>query len=198
MNKLHLGAGRNILKGWINTDNHNLPQKHQREICATTVHLDITEKFNLESNTFDYIFSEHVIEHIPYVSGCNMISESYRVLRPGGKIRISTPSLEFLIRMYTDKNDEFMNRYIKFSYKQYNLPGNTDTFVINNFVRDWGHEFIYDKKTLSDLLTSTGFTNIREYNVCESDDIHLRNLENVHRLPEGFLQLETMTLEATK
>lgn len=198
MNKLHLGAGRNILKGWVNTDNHNLPQKRQQEIRATTLHLDITEKFNLESDTFDYIFSEHVIEHIPYVHGRNMISESYRVLKTGGKIRISTPSLEFLIRMYNEKDSEFMNRYIEFSYKQYNLPGNTDTFVINNFVRDWGHEFIYDKKTLSDLLTSTGFTNVCEYNVCESEDIHLRDLENVSRLPEGFLQLETMTLEATK
>lgn len=197
MNKLHLGAGRNILHSWLNTDNHLLTQKHQDLLRRTTQHLDVTSKFNLESNSFDYIFSEHVIEHIPYHHGVNMLTESYRVLKDGGKIRISTPDLEFLIRMYIEKNN-LINEYIDFSAKQYNLANNTDTFIINNFVRDWGHEFIYDKKTLESLMSSIGFKDITYHNVGESDDVNLRGLENISRLPDGFLQLETITIEAIK
>lgn len=197
MNKLHLGAGRNLLSGWLNTDNHELPQKHQTLLKQTTQHLDVTKEFNLESNFFDYIFTEHVIEHMSYSDGVNMLTESYRVLKPGGRIRISTPDLEFLIRMYLEK-DQLIKEYIKFSADRYNLAGDTDTFIINNFVRDWGHEFIYDKKTMKSLLERIGFKDIKTYNIKESDDIHLCNLENDTRLPNGFLQLETFTMEASK
>jgi predicted SAM-dependent methyltransferase len=197
MNKLHLGAGRNLLPGWTNTDNHMIVQKHQSLLQRTTQHLDITKKFDLESNFFDYIFTEHVIEHISYHDGVNMLTESYRVLKPGGRIRISTPDLEFLIQMYLEKN-KLMEEYIKFSAERYNLPGDTDTFIINNFVREWGHEFIYDKKTMISLLERIGFKDIKMYNIRESDDEHLCNLENASRLPDGFLQLETFTIEASK
>jgi hypothetical protein len=30
------------------------------------------------------------------------------------------------------------------------------TFVINNFVRDWGHQFIYDEPALSAALRESG------------------------------------------
>jgi predicted SAM-dependent methyltransferase len=197
MNKLHLGAGRNILSGWLNTDNHLMPQKHQSLLQRTTKHLDVTKTFDLDSNFFDYIFTEHVIEHMPYHDGVNMLTESYRVLKPGGKIRVSTPDLGFLIQMYLEK-DELINEYIKFSATRYSLPGNTDTFVINNFVRDWGHEFIYDVKTLTALMTDIGFKDITSHRIGESNDPHLCNLENASRLPDGFLQLETFTLQGTK
>jgi predicted SAM-dependent methyltransferase len=198
MKKLHLGCGRNLLSGWINTDNHNLSQKHQNFLRTHTIHLDITEHFELESNSIDYVFSEHVIEHITYRDAVNMLTESYRVLKPGGKIRISTPDLNFLIEMYVKPRTELIDSYIQYSINQYSLPGPYDTFVINNFVRDWGHEFIYDKKTLTHAVESIGFTNVTWHNISESDDEHFRNLEDASRLPAGFLQLEKMTMEAIK
>ena len=38
-----------------------------------------------------------MIEHLKYSDGQNMLKESFRVLKPKGKIRISTPDLQFLI-----------------------------------------------------------------------------------------------------
>ena len=52
-----------------------------------------------------------------------------------------------------------------------------DIFVINNFFRDWGNKFIYDYKTLRDVLEKCGFINITRYNPGESDDKNLQGIE---------------------
>ena len=200
MIKLHLGCGRNLLGGWINTD-FNTAKFQGSDF------LDVTEKFPYDDNSVDYIFSEHMIEHINYQDGKFMIEESFRVLKSGGKIRISTPDLKFLINLYTEDKTDLQKKYIDYSvnHKSYNVSIGTDTFIINNFVRDWGHTFIYDEKTLKSLFESVGFSDVKSYLISESEDENLKNLENINDSEnrgqgqtKEFLQLETFTLEATK
>ena len=200
MIKLHLGCGRNLLEGWINTD-FNTAKFQGSDF------LDVTEKFPYDDNSVDYIFSEHMIEHISYQDGKFMLEESFRVLKSGGKIRISTPDLKFLINLYTEDKTDLQKKYIDYSvnHKSYNVSIGTDTFIINNFVRDWYHTFIYDEKTLKSLLESIGFSDVKSYLISESEDENLKNLENINDSEnrgqgqtKEFLQLETFTLEATK
>ena len=199
MIKLHLGCGRNLLGGWINT-----ASKTSLQGCD---YLDVTEKFPYDDNSVDYIFSEHMIEHISLQDGKFQLEESFRVLKSGGKIRISTPDLKFLIELYTDNKTDLQKRYIDYTVKHpaYNVSIGIDTFIINNFVRDWGHIFIYDKKILKTLLESIGFTDVKSYLITESEDENLKNLEHITdeiNINQGqtkeFLQLETFTLEAKK
>ena len=191
MIKLHLGCGRNILGGWINTD-------YNTAKFSGSDYLDVTKKFPYDNNSVDYIFSEHMIEHISYQDGKFMLEESFRVLKSGGKIRISTPDLKFLIKLYNEDKTELQKRYIEYSFKEYKLDGNSDTFVINNFHRDWGHIFIYDEKTLKSLFESIGFFDLKCYGLMESDDEELRGVEHIIRQPDGFIQLESFTVEGTK
>jgi predicted SAM-dependent methyltransferase len=194
--KLHLGCGSNYLPSWTNTD---YPPKND-----SVIQLDATQPFPFDDNTFDYVFSEHMIEHIPFEGGLSMIKESYRVLKPGGKIRLSTPDLKFLIDLHQNPTKEINQKYISWAVdlfwgNQIYIPG----MVFNNFVRNWGHTFIYDTDTLSHSLTVAGFKNITAWKIGESDDLDLQNLENETRrvrkgMPSGFLQLETFTLEGTK
>lgn len=190
--KLHIGCGNNLLEDWLNSDYH--PKSNN------ILHLDATKKFPLNDNTFDYIFSEHMVEHIPYAGGALMFSECYRVLKNNGKIRISTPDLQFLIDLYKKEKSELQIEYIKWATNQSikNAPYCDDTFVINNYVRDWGHQFIYDEKTLIQALKIAGFTNIVRFDINQSQDELLQSLENESRMPTGFLRLESFTLEATK
>ena len=60
--KLHIGCGSNILDGWLNSDYY--------PPLASVLHLDATKRFPFEDNTFDYVFSEHVIEHIAFSGAC--------------------------------------------------------------------------------------------------------------------------------
>jgi predicted SAM-dependent methyltransferase len=190
--KLHIGCGTNIIDGWLNTDYYPKP--------LTIFHLDATKPFPFADRQFKYICSEHMIEHIPFPYGIKMITECYRVLSLHGKLRISTPDLGFLIDLCRNDKNEVQHAYIEWaSNEKINyVPFADEAFVINNFVRDWGHTFIYNEKVLRYLFEQAGFANITRCAINESSDEALRDLENFKRMPEGFLQLETITLEGTK
>lgn len=69
--KLHLGAATSLLDGWLNTD--ILP------VSGKSIYLNATKLFPIADNTFDYIFSEHMIEHIGYEEGLFMQYEGRMV-----------------------------------------------------------------------------------------------------------------------
>jgi predicted SAM-dependent methyltransferase len=190
--KLHIGCGENTIDGWLNSD--------FTPMAAGVIHLDAASAFPFDDGRLDYIYSEHMIEHLPYAEGMSMLSECYRVLRPGGIMRLTTPDLDFLIDLYRDDKSELQEEYIKWATDTFisSAPDYIDTIVINNFFRDWGHQFVYDKKTLRSALAQAGFVGVTECAVKESPNAELRNLENEDRMPAGFLVLESMVFEATK
>lgn len=189
---LHIGCGSNHLEGWLNSDYFPRSEK--------ILHLDATERFPFEDNLFDYIFSEHMIEHVSFTEGLFMLGECQRILKDKGRIRISTPDLQFLINLYQSNKSDIQNEYIRWSTDKFikYAPYYDDTFVINNFVREWGHLFIYDEKTLRFSMERAGFKKIISYPLHESDDETFRYLEYDKRMPEGFSAFESFVLEGTK
>jgi predicted SAM-dependent methyltransferase len=190
--KVQIGCGANIHSDWLNTSFFPTSDK--------VIHLDASKKFPLPNDTFDYIFSEHMIEHITYPEGLVMLGECYRILKHNGTIRLSTPKLDFLIELYQENKSELQQEYIKWAtdISIEHAPYYDDVFVINNYVRNWGHLFIYDEKTLRSSMEKAGFTKIERCNLNESEHEALRNLENEMRMPKGFLNLESVILEGTK
>lgn len=155
----------------------------------------------MDAESFDYVFSEHMIEHIPYTGGVNMLREIYRILRPGGKLRISTPDMQFLVRLLSGETSELESAYVDWVTNEFAPFAHTshkNIFVVNNFFYNFGHTFIYDKTLLKDLLSDAGFSVIKEVEISKSDDTELNGLENEAKLPDGFLRLESMIFEATK
>ena len=53
--KLELGAEPTNQEGWLTTDNRH---------GASNLYLDVTEKFPFDNDVFDYVYSEHMIEHL--------------------------------------------------------------------------------------------------------------------------------------
>lgn len=194
--KLHLGCGMFPKEGWLNTD---INVKDEDNI----VRLDVRSSFDIPDNSFDYIYSEHLIEHVDYFGAINMLKESYRVLKPGGVLRISTPKLEFLIDLYLHPDNTLNKEYIEYDSKRSHLPNNP-MYIISNFHTNWGHKIIYDIPTLRNLLEECGFRNIKQCNVDESTHEYLKNAEmhGFHFLKYGgkyeFNQLQSMVFEAQK
>ena len=190
--KLHLGCGNNIINDWLNSD--LFPKSNH------IAHIDVTKTYPFDNETFDYVFSEHMIVMIPYTQGQHMLNECFRVLKDGGKIRISTPHLPFLISLYQKEKSELQSKYIRWATDTFidNAPYYEDTFVINHFMHNLDLNFIYDEKVLRYSLEKAGFNEITRCDLNKSSDKILRNLEFEKRMPEGLLQLETLTLEAVK
>lgn len=190
--KLQIGSGSNVLQGWLNTDVN--PKKE-------ILFLDARKRFPFEESTFDYVFTEHLIEHFEYQSGVKLVQECYRILKPGGKLRISTPDLQFLVKLYGESKTPLQSRYIKWATDKYITYTKIymDTFVINNFFRAWNHKFIYDYKTLKNLLNKCGFVNVERHEPKESRDKNLQGIESHGRvIGDNFNKLESIVVEALK
>jgi predicted SAM-dependent methyltransferase len=67
--KLHFGGGKHVLPSWFNTD---LNPRFE-----TVERLDVTLPFDIPTASVDFIFTEHLIEHIPYADGRHVISNAF-------------------------------------------------------------------------------------------------------------------------
>ena len=188
---IEFGAGGHQVPGWLHTD---------RDASGHVLPLDITQPFPIADRTFDYVYSEHMIEHVTFEQGRFMLRECFRIMKAGSIIRIVTPCIGFLIHLFSEARSELENRYIEWATKQFvpSAPKPLPSLVFNNFVRNWGHQFIYDRATMRLVLSDTGFVDIKECRIGHSDHERLRNLEMVGRIPEGFLELESMIFEGMR
>lgn len=65
------------------------------------------ERFPFNEETVDAIYASHTFEHISVYRIGRVVAECYRVLRPGGVLRIVVPNPEESIRQYLAGNLDF-------------------------------------------------------------------------------------------
>ncbi len=191
--KLHIGCQSHPMEEWLNVD---LVPK-----LGGIVYMDATNEFPFKDAVFEYVFTEHMIEHIPLDKGQFMLKECYRVLKPGGILRVVTPNLDSLLNYYLQPGLPLHSDYTDFSRRYFpqQPPVFNATVVFNNFFRDWGHQFIYNEATLTTLLQMTGFRDILRLEVGESSDPVLCGLENHHlEITDRFNRMESLVMEAIK
>lgn len=197
---LNIGTGVNVLEGWLNTDLY--PQRPE------VVYLDASIRFPFDDNTFEHIYSEHIFEHLFFEDSCTMLSQCYRVLKPGGVMRLALPHIGFLQGLYENPEEKVNQAYIEFA-KQYFIPEQTkvvgdsahyNIYVINNFYRNWGHQVIHSFETLKELVEKFKFEHVERKEVGESDLTALQGLDGNGRAeyPPEFYKVQTLIIEARK
>jgi len=192
--RLQIGAGYNMLSGWLNTTLY--------PFAPGAVYLDASQPFPLPSAAFDYVFSEHVIEHIEFEEAALMLSESARVLKSGGRIRLATPDLAQIIALYVQPGAPAQQAYIRWIMDNFRpqIGEYNPAQVINHSFHGWRHKFIYDEPTLIKALTAAGFSAVTRVEPGRSGDENLRGIEQHGDYVgnDAAMRYETMVFEAVK
>lgn len=136
---LHLGAGETIIPGFINLD---IREKDGIDKISLVYPLDF------DDNLFDIVYSSHILEHFPRKQVRNVLQEWVRVLKPGGTLRLSVPSIENLIEIYSKYKD--LEQIIGPLY------GGQD--YRHNF-----HHTVFDRNTLVNLMKSVSLDAIHTW-----------------------------------
>ena len=189
--RLHIGGGWRLLDGWLNAD---------LELIPDVMHMDATQRFPFRDGTFQYVYTEHMIEHVPYPQGAFMLRECHRVMRKGGVIRVITPDLAAITGLYRGDLSADQKKYLSWFCQTFvpaEYPPNAVS-AVNAMFRLWGHQFIYDEETLADTMRAAGFSSVTRWALGDSDHSDLQNLGNEQRYPEGLLNFESLALEGCK
>jgi predicted SAM-dependent methyltransferase len=158
--KLHLGSGSVRHDGWLNVD---------LDAPSADLHLDLTEPLPFDDGSVEFIVNEHFIEHVTRDEALALLKECHRVLCPDGVLRLSTPNLKFLTVCYLSRRiDEWDDLW---------MPANPCR-MMNEGMRSWGHQFMYDADELTAILTEAGFAHITFVAWCESAIDELVGLES--------------------
>jgi predicted SAM-dependent methyltransferase len=86
MRLLNFGCGPRFVSGWVNVD-------FSAASPAVIPH-NLLTRWPFPDQSFDAVYSSHVMEHFTVDQARHVAQECYRVLKPGGVVRIVVPDLQ--------------------------------------------------------------------------------------------------------
>lgn len=162
---LQLGCGMNQLHGWLNTD---------VEPDYGVTFLDVTQPIPAPDNSFDFIFAEHLIENFGPEKLKSVLVECYRILKPGGSLRLTF-------------------------YCADALRSKSNSKQINAFITRLTKAYLHLGKEIRTMLSESDFEEIIITTPESSRHPHLQDIsQHKHYLTPKQYQQETITLEAQK
>jgi hypothetical protein len=93
---LNLGCGAEVHSAFVNVDLRDAPGVVQH---------DLRQGIPFGDKTYDLVYHSTMLSHLRPVDALGLTRECYRVLKPGGILRIVTEDLEQMCRVYLQKLD---------------------------------------------------------------------------------------------
>jgi SAM-dependent methyltransferase len=198
--KVNLGSGLKVAPGWVNLDSSlnalcaqapppvlramypltNAKQWYSRDAYVrllrenTFVHHDFTYGLPFPDRSVDYVYSSHLVEHLFKDEAERLMRESFRILKPSGRIRVCVPDLEHAVSLYqAGQRETAMEFFFSDSKRGY-------------FGR---HQYMYDFQMLSELLAGAGFDNIQR---CAFREGQMPDIAVLDNRPEQTLYVEAV------
>src|SRR5215204_2336334 len=151
---LNLGAGFHQRDGWTPVD---LMMSR-----PGGVRWDVRWGLPLEDGSAGRIHCEHFFEHLRFADEVMpALAECFRVLEPGGELRIIVPDAGRYISAYARHDSAFFNAMRELGGAV--TPFETDIEIVNQAFRMGGdHQFAWDLPVMQRRLDAVGFERVEE------------------------------------
>jgi len=149
--KLHFGSGSDNKPDFINIDINR----------RADIFLDVRNRLNIPSNSIEYIYSSHFIEHLEHADLVAHLKECYRILKAGGVLRLGVPDFPKVFNWYCNGDDEPLEIRRKMLGEKFMLPPDLICAmdVINKAIYEFGeHKTCLDMEKVRNLLIFCGFS----------------------------------------
>jgi SAM-dependent methyltransferase len=126
----------------------------------------------VRENSCDGVYCSHVLEHLSYEDCQLAVSNTFRIMKPGGYFRCVVPDLETAAREYvqdltnhdTEANTKFLEKtMLGKKQRQRGIKNLLSTSLGNH-----EHLYMWDNLSLTNILQEAGFKKVRtcRYNDC--------------------------------
>lgn len=177
------------------------------------VRLDARTPLPFAMNSVEWVYAEHMIEHLSLMDGIRWTRELKRILVPGGLLRLTTPDLGKYMACYMNDDGFFTRHRERFTEKYMADRMNGDrlsvrhrdrlmdqgiplpsrrAFMVNQIFRFYGHRWIYDLEELYYLFDKAGFSE-DSVTVCSFREGSVREISDLDR---EWRREETIYVEA--
>lgn len=177
--KLHLGCGARYIPGFVHVDAQPAP------------HVDIVgpvERLAVDDNSVSLIYACHVLEHFGRYTYKAVLKEWFRVLKPGGILRLAVPDFAACAAIYYENG------------LADGLSGLIGLIIGGQRNEHDFHKMIFDEDFLRRDLIEIGFREVRQWDWRATehagiDDYSQAYLPHMHK--EDGRQM-SLNLEAVK
>lgn len=177
--KLHLGCGPRYIPGFVHVD--ALPMKHVDIVGPV-------ERLPMDDASVSLIYASHVLEHFGRFEYRAVLQEWFRVLKPGGVLRLSVPDFAACAAIYYE------------SGLVDGLSGLVGLIVGGQRNGHDFHKMVYDEAFLRRELLEIGFLEVRrwDWRTTEHADIDDYSQAYIPHLQKETGRLMSLNIEAVK
>lgn len=211
MIKLNLGCGTVRPLGWINTDssiNANIQRipllgKYISKIfnpiiyeSSNMIYMNLNKEWKFKAESVDIVYASHLFEHLTLNSAELFLKESYRVLKPGGILRIVVPDLYQICKKYLfdfqNANEEDSTKFIMWAINMHREGQYGNPSLIRKIVYEFQgyphqHKYMYDSKSLTLKVLSFGFIEPKLLSYGES--AYIKEIKEVEGSKESYMSV---------
>jgi SAM-dependent methyltransferase len=216
--RLNLGCGLSTHPNWINVDGSWNARLAKHPVLRKVLSIfrilsadkaaipwsrdifchDIRKPLPFPGGSAEAVYASHVLEHLYREQGQQLIQEAFRVLAPGGIVRIVVPDMHTIVREYLGEspfaesnasqsamppadrlNERFLMRW----------PSPLKRNFLLRIYESWqdfhSHKWMYDEQSLANLIHSAGFVDVTRKNYADSLIANVAEVENPSRIQNG-------------
>ena len=176
--KINIGCGDTPTKGWRNYDNSWSVLLAKKKVLtyilwksgflseAQDKFISFAKNTNIlwadgikripeNDSSVDVIYSCHMVEHLEKLDVASFFKEARRILKSGGIIRLAVPNIKYQVDNYLKDGDA--DKFIESTHLTRKKPKTIIAKIKYLIIGDRNHQWMYDGKSLCNLLSSAGF-----------------------------------------
>ena len=145
--KLHLGCWHRFIPGFIHVDYCDMPHI---DYCSNIDKLPF-----FKDGLADLIYCSHAFEYFDRMKAKEVLHEWFRILKPGGVLRLAVPDFDALIKVYMETRQ--LDLILGPLYGRMSI-------MTTDGVKNLYHKTVYNEESLTSLLVLAGYVDVHRWN----------------------------------